>query len=58
MTFIGRRERNPGCRLVSRAARTFGPLFRAISSGLRHKRYDLHLHATLIRTFAFFVFVR
>ena len=32
------------------------PLFHAISSGLRHARYNAHLRATLIRAFAFFVF--
>jgi MFS family permease len=32
------------------------PLFRAISSGLRHARHNVHLRATLIRAFAFFIF--
>jgi predicted MFS family arabinose efflux permease len=31
-------------------------LFRAISSGLRHTRHNMHLRATLIRAFAFFIF--
>jgi MFS family permease len=32
------------------------PLWRAISSGLRHARHNVHLRATLIRAFAFFIF--
>ena len=32
------------------------PFTRAISSGLRHARYNAHLRATLIRAFAFFIF--
>jgi MFS family permease len=31
-------------------------LFRAISSGLQHARHNMHLRATLIRAFAFFIF--
>src|SRR5712671_309529 len=31
-------------------------LFRAICSGLRHARHNMHLRATLIRAFAFFIF--
>jgi hypothetical protein len=32
------------------------PLLRAISSGLRHARHNVHMRATLIRAFAFFIF--
>ena len=32
------------------------PLLRAVGSGLRHARHNVHLRATLIRAFAFFIF--